>query len=157
VLRVVPDQGRAHQVRRHMAAIGHPVLGDDRYGHGPANRYFEEKMALDRSFLHGVRLEITHPDTGLRHVFDAPLPGDLRAVLERMSGPDTLRFLDHKEALGRRSSMPPELSELSSDAGGEAPLDVDATSATVVPPAIGRDDGDPWGAPEPSSDERRGP
>lgn len=91
VLRVVPDQGRAHQVRRHMAAIGHPVLGDDRYGHGPANRYFEEKMALDRSFLHGVRLEITHPDTGLRHVFDAPLPGDLRAVLERMNGGRVVR------------------------------------------------------------------
>ena len=61
VLRVVPEQGRTHQIRRHLAAIGHPVLGDDRYGHAPTNRYFEEKNGLDRTFLHCVRLEIDHP------------------------------------------------------------------------------------------------
>ena len=87
VLRVIPEQGRTHQIRRHLAAIGHPVLGDDRYGHAPTNRYFEEKNGLDRTFLHCVRLEIDHPDTGARCIVEAPLPGDLRAVLERTSGP----------------------------------------------------------------------
>ena len=61
VLRVIPEQGRTHQIRRHLAAIGHPVLGDDRYGHVPTNRFFEEKNGLDRAFLHCVRLELDHP------------------------------------------------------------------------------------------------
>jgi len=112
VLRVIPEQGRTHQIRRHLAAIGHPVLGDERYGHGPTNRFFEEKNGLDRPFLHCVRVELEHPITGARLVIEAPLPGDLRAVLERTSGPGTLRFLDHKNALGSTttsglSSLPP--------------------------------------------------
>jgi 23S rRNA (uracil1939-C5)-methyltransferase len=109
VLRVIPEQGRALQIRRHLAAVGHPVLGDDRYGHPPTNRFFEEKHGLDRTFLHGVRLEIDHPTKGARLVVEGPLPGDLRGVLERTSGPGTLRFLDHKNALGTSStsSMPP--------------------------------------------------
>jgi 23S rRNA (uracil1939-C5)-methyltransferase len=109
VLRVIPEQGRTHQVRRHLAAIGHPVLGDDRYGHGPTNRFFEEKNGLDRTFLHCVRIEIDHVGTGSRLVVEAPLPGDLRSVLERVSGSGTLRFLDHKNALGSSSfsSIPP--------------------------------------------------
>ena len=109
VLRVVPDQPRTHQIRRHLAAIGHPVLGDDRYGHATTNRYFEERSGLDRDFVHFVRLVLDHPDTGARQIFEAPLPGDLRAVLERTSGPGTLRFLDHKNALGATgtSHLPP--------------------------------------------------
>jgi 23S rRNA (uracil1939-C5)-methyltransferase len=109
VLRIVPEQGRTHQIRRHLAAIGHPLIGDDRYGHETTNRFFEEKHGLDRPFLHCVRLEFDHPDTGARHIVEAPLPGDLRAVLERVSGPGTLRFLDHKNALGTAatSSSPP--------------------------------------------------
>lgn len=115
VLRVVPEQGRTHQIRRHLAAIGHPILGDDRYGHAPTNRFFEEKNVLDRTFLHCVRLELTHPNNGNRLIIEAPLPGDLRAVLERTSGPGTLRFLDHKQALGQSgvSSMPPPPSDAS--------------------------------------------
>ena len=108
LLRVVPDQGRTHQIRRHLAAIGHPVVGDERYGHAPTNRYFAEKYSLDRAFLHCGRLELDHPDTGVRHVIEAPLAGDLRAVLERISPAGTLRFLDQKNALGTRH--PPEAS-----------------------------------------------
>jgi tRNA/tmRNA/rRNA uracil-C5-methylase (TrmA/RlmC/RlmD family)/23S rRNA-/tRNA-specific pseudouridylate synthase len=109
VLRVVPEQRTAHQIRRHLAAIGHPVLGDDRYGHAMTNRFCEERNGLDRPFLHGIRLEFEHPDSAARHIVEAPLPGDLRTVLERMSGSDTLRFLDHKNALGATgsSSFPP--------------------------------------------------
>ncbi len=109
VLRVIPEPGRAHQVRRHLAAVGHAVLGDDRYGHAPTNRFFEEKNGLDRTFLHCVRIEIDHPTGGAHLVLEAPLPGDLRAVLERTSGAGTLRFLEQKNALGTRgsSSLPP--------------------------------------------------
>ena len=148
VLRVIPEQGRTHQIRRHLAAVGHPVLGDDRYGHSPTNRFFEEKNGLDRAFLHGVRLEFTHPRTSVRHVLEAPLPGDLRAVLERTSGPGTLRFLDHKNALGTASSghgssLPPP-PDSSHDHG--TPLDVDASRPTMHP-EMTTDDEEPIGEP----------
>src|SRR5262249_25900151 len=94
----------------HLAAIGHPILGDERYGHVPTNRYFEEKNGLDRSFLHLVRIEVTHPRTGARLLIECSLPGDLRATLERATGGSVLRFLEQKHALGdhRTSSIPPE-------------------------------------------------
>jgi 23S rRNA (uracil1939-C5)-methyltransferase len=133
---VIPEQGRTHQVRRHLAAIGHPLLGDSRYGHPPTNRFFEEKNGLDRTFLHCVRLEIDHPGTGQRLIVESPLPGDLRAVLERTSGPGTLRFLDHKNALGTSSSLPPD-PELHSQRGSA--LDVDTTPA-VRPELTSSDD-----------------
>jgi 23S rRNA (uracil1939-C5)-methyltransferase len=109
ILRVIPDGGRTHQIRRHLAAIGHPVIGDERYGHLPTNRYFEEKHGLDRSFLHLVRIEIAHPKTGARLLIESTLPGDLRSALERATGGSVLRFLEQKHALGdqRVSSLPP--------------------------------------------------
>jgi 23S rRNA (uracil1939-C5)-methyltransferase len=100
VLRVIPEGGRTHQIRRHLAAIGHPVLGDERYGHVPTNRYFEEKHGLDRSFVHLVRIEITHPRTGQHMIMESTLPGDLRSALLRASGSSVLRFLEAKHALG---------------------------------------------------------
>jgi len=140
VLRVVPEQGRTHQIRRHLAAIGHPVLGDDRYGHAPTNRFFEEKNALDRTFLHCVRLEFVHPRTEQRLIIEAPLPGDLRAVLERTSGPGTLRFLDHKNALGHSgvSSFPPPPPDSKHDSG--TVLDVDSSTPTLRPQMMSDDD-----------------
>ncbi len=147
VVRVIPEQGRTHQIRRHLAAIGHPVLGDDRYGHLPTNRFFEEKNGLDRAFLHCVRIELDHPRTNVRLMVEAPLPGDLRAVLERTSGPGTLRFLDHKNALGTSgslSSLPPPPD--STHERGSV-LDVDASSPTIHPEAmVDEDDGRNSGA-----------
>jgi 23S rRNA (uracil1939-C5)-methyltransferase len=102
VLRVVPEAPRSHQIRRHLASIGHPVLGDARYGHAPTNRYFEEKHGLDRSFLHLVRVEIQHPRTGQRLLLEAPLTADLRAALARASDESVIRFLENKRALGSR-------------------------------------------------------
>jgi 23S rRNA (uracil1939-C5)-methyltransferase len=113
ILRVIPDGGRTHQIRRHLAAIGHPVIGDERYGHLPTNRYFEEKHGLDRSFLHLVRIEVAHPRTGARLLIESTLPGDLRSALERATGSSVLRFLEQKHALGdaRSSSIPPPAPE----------------------------------------------
>jgi 23S rRNA (uracil1939-C5)-methyltransferase len=104
VLRVVPEKRYTHQIRRHLAAIGHPVLGDARYGHAPTNRYFEEKHGLDRSFLHLVRVEVDHPLTGQRLLIEAPLPPDLRVALVRASDESVLRFLENKRALGARGA-----------------------------------------------------
>jgi 23S rRNA (uracil1939-C5)-methyltransferase len=140
VVRIVPEQGRTHQIRRHLASIGHPVLGDCRYGHELTNRYFEEKNGLDRPFLHCVRLEFDDPHQGLRRVIEAPLPGDLRAVLERTSGAATLRFLDHKNALGPTgtSNLPPGPDEVVHEQG--TPLDLDASSPVSTRPELLADD-----------------
>jgi 23S rRNA (uracil1939-C5)-methyltransferase len=94
LLGVVPDQGRTHQIRRHLAAVGHPVLGDERYGDAATNRHFAEKYGLDRTFLHCVVLDFEHPRTRARQRVESPPGGDLRAVLERLGGSDALRALD---------------------------------------------------------------
>jgi 23S rRNA (uracil1939-C5)-methyltransferase len=79
LLIVSPAEGRTHQVRRHLAGIGHPVLGDDRYGDRPSNAHFEHTHALDRTFLHlaSVTLELG----GTLRTIDAELPPDLETVL----------------------------------------------------------------------------
>jgi 23S rRNA (uracil1939-C5)-methyltransferase len=139
VLRVVPDPAGAYQIRRHFAAIGHPVLGDYRYGHDTTNRFFEEKNGLDRTFLHCVRLEFEHPVTGHREVVDARLPADLCMVLERTGGPATLRFLESKNALGTTgtSNLPPSPDEVMDQ--GSA-LDRDVGMPSVRPQLVGDDD-----------------
>jgi 23S rRNA pseudouridine1911/1915/1917 synthase len=69
------QSGRTHQIRVHMAAIGHPVVGDARYGTP------EKALGPGRFFLHAFRLGLTHPATGERLEFSSPLPDDLTAYL----------------------------------------------------------------------------
>jgi 23S rRNA pseudouridine1911/1915/1917 synthase len=75
-LRVVLDTGRTHQIRVHLAAIGHPVCGDPQYG--AAGRF-----GLSRQFLHAARLAFAHPVTGDPIDARSDLPDDLRAALLR--------------------------------------------------------------------------
>ncbi len=98
---------RTDAVRRELAAIGHPVLGDERFGHAATNRHFEEKYGLDRTFLHCVRIEIDHPHSGARLVIESPLTGDLASVLVRAGGEAVLDALEEKNALGTSSLPPP--------------------------------------------------
>lgn len=73
------ETGRTHQIRVHLAAIGHPIVGDERYGGSrPA-------IELDRPFLHAGHLGLDHPVTGERIEFDSPLPPDLAVLLDRSS------------------------------------------------------------------------
>ncbi len=74
LLRVVLDTGRTHQIRVHMAAIGHPVVGDRAYG-GPM------RFGLRRQFLHAARLSFVHPVTAAAIDLTSPLPADLEAAL----------------------------------------------------------------------------
>jgi 23S rRNA pseudouridine1911/1915/1917 synthase len=67
--------GRTHQIRVHLAAIGHPVVGDERYG-SP-----ERTLGPGRFFLHAGALAFDHPGTGERVSFSSPLPDDLEADL----------------------------------------------------------------------------
>jgi 23S rRNA pseudouridine1911/1915/1917 synthase len=75
LLRVSLETGRTHQIRVHMQAIGHPVLGDKAYG-GPV------RFGLERQFLHAARLAFPHPLTGNAIDVSSPLPTDLEAALE---------------------------------------------------------------------------
>lgn len=75
--------GRTHQIRVHLAHLGHAIAGDDKYGDFSLNKQLA-KRGLRRMFLHASRTVIRHPSTGEEHVFEAPLPADLRAFLEQL-------------------------------------------------------------------------
>jgi 23S rRNA pseudouridine1911/1915/1917 synthase len=86
LLRVRIHTGRTHQIRVHLASIGHPVAGDPVYGgtRTPSSRRAVGRLALqalERPALHAARLAFDHPRTGARCSFEAPLPADLEAAL----------------------------------------------------------------------------
>ena len=70
------ETGRTHQIRVHLRSIGHPVVGDARYGGA------RQSLPMDRPFLHAEQLDLAHPVTGAPLSFRSPLPDDLEAVLE---------------------------------------------------------------------------
>jgi 23S rRNA pseudouridine1911/1915/1917 synthase len=80
--------GRTHQIRVHLSAIGHPIVGDALYG-GVRRRVPGDIRAvqqLERPFLHAERLVFNHPRDGRKMEFTAPLPDDLTRVLEALPG-----------------------------------------------------------------------
>nr|WP_108869692.1 RluA family pseudouridine synthase [Tessaracoccus timonensis] len=81
LLRVHLETGRTHQIRVHMAAIGHPCAGDPLYGADPT---LAETLGLQRQWLHAVELGFVHPGTGEPVRFYSEYPDDLRAALEHV-------------------------------------------------------------------------
>jgi 23S rRNA pseudouridine1911/1915/1917 synthase len=75
--------GRTHQIRVHLASIGHPVIGDDTYGGGGGRRLVS--LPPKRHFLHAAWLVFKHPVTGAQIDIRSPLPDDLRTALVRVS------------------------------------------------------------------------
>ncbi|HEX6738565.1 MAG TPA: RluA family pseudouridine synthase [Vicinamibacteria bacterium] len=89
LLRLRIHTGRTHQIRVHLAGLGHPVVGDTTYGGGrvPASRRAaarEALAALTRPALHAARLAFDHPATGQRLAFESPLPPDLAELVEAL-------------------------------------------------------------------------
>lgn len=76
LLQVRIKTGRTHQIRVHLAAQGHPVAGDEKYGQFDRNKQLH-KQGLKRMFLHAWRLQFTHPRSGEPVQLEAPLPPDL--------------------------------------------------------------------------------
>lgn len=100
LVRVRIETGRTHQIRVHMASLGHPVVGDTLYGASgqltdqaasqvasrAARRKGEpQRLRLDRNFLHATRLEFTHPFTGKSLELEAPLPPELTEFVARIN------------------------------------------------------------------------
>jgi len=106
LIKVRIETGRTHQIRVHMASIGHPVVGDTLYGGAgqltdqvasqaatskAARRKAEpERLRLGRNFLHSARLEFPHPRTGELLQLEAPLPAELEAFLSQLDAGQNL-------------------------------------------------------------------
>ena len=87
LVKIKLETGRMHQIRAHFASIGHPLLGDTRYGDFALNREVKKTLGLNRLFLHSCRLEFTWQ--GDKKVFDCPLPKELQSVINQLK---PLRF-----------------------------------------------------------------
>jgi len=88
VLELNIETGRTHQIRVHLASLGHPVVGDSQYG-APREikaRIGSSAIALNRNFLHATALSFTHPRTSKPLSFERPLPNKLMEVLEHLAG-----------------------------------------------------------------------
>jgi len=83
LLEAAPRTGRTHQIRVHLSAVGHPVLGDARYGGGSDDA---RAIGLSRPFLHAWRIAFDHPVTGERIELEDALPRDLARALRRARG-----------------------------------------------------------------------
>lgn len=92
LLSVHPHTGRTHQIRVHLALVGHPILGDTKYG-GPMTRFSDldetndidpRRRIIKRPALHAQELAFNHPATGNRVFFRAPWPGDFRRAVEAL-------------------------------------------------------------------------
>jgi 23S rRNA pseudouridine1911/1915/1917 synthase len=88
LLRAHLHSGRTHQIRVHLASIGHPVMGDDVYGGGGGRRV--AGLPPKRHFLHAAWLAFKHPMTGKQLDFHSPLPEDLAHALTVISGEHAL-------------------------------------------------------------------
>jgi 23S rRNA pseudouridine1911/1915/1917 synthase len=118
LVRVRIETGRTHQIRVHMASIGHPVVGDTLYGGAgqltdqvasqaaqskAARRKAEpERLKLGRNFLHAAKLEFTHPITGKPLQLEAPLPDELERFLERLEAAGIAAGQDGDASTGKR-------------------------------------------------------
>jgi 23S rRNA pseudouridine1911/1915/1917 synthase len=80
VLELSLRTGRTHQIRVHLASIGHPIIGDTVYG--------RPDPLLGRPALHAMRLRLMHPGDGTERTFDSPLPPELIAARDRLRSPE---------------------------------------------------------------------
>ncbi|MBA3269167.1 MAG: RluA family pseudouridine synthase [Acidobacteria bacterium] len=98
LLRIAIQTGRTHQIRVHLNAIGHPIVGDSLYGgiHRRVPQDLRAIQRLSRPFLHAERLAFVQPTTGESLEFKVPLPEDLRSTLDAVE-PMLLKMLENRE------------------------------------------------------------
>lgn len=88
--------GRTHQIRVHLAHLGFPLAGDDKYGDFALNRDLQ-KAGLKRMFLHAARLSLPHPLSGASLAFEAPLPEELQTFVARLDAHEKREWSDGKK------------------------------------------------------------
>lgn len=81
LVELTPETGRMHQLRKHMAHIFHPIIGDRPHGCNKQNKLFLEKFQMNTMLLHARRLEFTHPETGEALSIVAPLQSEFSRML----------------------------------------------------------------------------
>ncbi len=84
LLEIETETGRTHQIRAHLEAIGHSLVGDGDYGKRLVNREFRSQYGVEHILLHAARIELPHPETGEKVTFEAPLPAAFARVVERL-------------------------------------------------------------------------
>jgi tRNA pseudouridine32 synthase/23S rRNA pseudouridine746 synthase len=81
LLEAEPETGRMHQIRAHLAHIGHPIAGDTKYG----GALMIGSRPVPRLMLHAARLAFTHPATGARQCHEAPMPADMESFASALA------------------------------------------------------------------------
>lgn len=87
---VRPETGRAHQIRRHLKHVSHPIIGDVRYGKGEHNRLFRTLFGFHRLALHALELRFEHPVSGIRMQVRAPPTNDLDRLFHAIGLRETI-------------------------------------------------------------------
>jgi 23S rRNA pseudouridine955/2504/2580 synthase len=77
--------GRTHQIRVHLASLGYPILGDEKYGDFDQNKALQ-KNGLKRMFLHAWQLKFFHPNIAKPVTIECPLPVELQEFIDRQTG-----------------------------------------------------------------------
>ncbi|MBD5805298.1 Ribosomal large subunit pseudouridine synthase C [Azoarcus sp. Aa7] len=88
LLEVELKTGRTHQIRVHLAHLGFPLCGDDKYGDFPLNKALEQE-GLRRMFLHAAHLSFAHPLTGEPIVLQSPLPDELQGFIDHLDATES--------------------------------------------------------------------
>ena len=83
LLRAELKTGRTHQIRVHLAHLGFPIAGDDKYGDFELNKELA-RNGLKRMFLHAASIGLKHPASGAKLVIEAPLPADLQKFVDKL-------------------------------------------------------------------------
>lgn len=89
LVRVKPETGRRHQIRRHLSGLGYPIIGDTTYGDSDHNRFFREHFACWRMFLHAQSLSFPHPKTGELITISTPPDEEFIGICRKLGFEDS--------------------------------------------------------------------
>ncbi|MBK6264453.1 pseudouridylate synthase [Marivirga sp. S37H4] len=85
LVEVKPETGRMHQIRKHLAHINYPIIGDRPHGCNKQNKLFKEKWEMDRMMLHAFKMQFNHPVDGKEVIIEAKLSEDFQRTLKFLS------------------------------------------------------------------------